>query len=182
MYLLVTRMAQQQHVRLPCPQFRESCQWEDVMDLHRLYVESFSTFGTQPLLLLVPLSFDVSHVVCQLLRTLMVAWSRAFLHSAIREGDVKASIQQSERTLPPSFLLLLLIRCDDHRPARLVNHYVTHSSFLSFISHRHLSHPFHIHVVNVLRFTWWPRLIKGFCLILCGHVCRCTPPLHIYFI
>lgn len=152
------------------------------MDFHRLYVESLSTFGTQPLLLLVSLSLDVSHVVCQLLRTLMVARSRAFLHSAIREGDVKASIQQSERTLPPSFLLLLLIRCDDHRPARLVNHYVTHSSFLSFISHCHIPYPIHIELVFVAIWVRYCRLVHRLLMILSGHIGRSRPRFQVHLV
>ena len=153
MYFLVALVAKENHVSLSRSEFWETSPRQNVVQFHFLDVEWPTALRTQPFLLLVSVALNISHVVCQLLRTLMVARSRAFLHSAIREGDVKASIQQSERTLPPSFLLLLLIRCDDHRPARLVNHYVAHSSFLSFISHSHLSHPFNIHVVNVLRFT-----------------------------
>ena len=73
MDFLVTLVAKENHVSLSRSEFWETSPRQNVVQFHILDVEWLTALRTQPLLLLVSVALNLSHVVRQLLRTLMVA-------------------------------------------------------------------------------------------------------------
>ena len=70
------------------PKFGESCEWQNVVQLHRLVVERLSAMWATSALSFVQLSFVLDNVVLRCALIHQVAY-RSFLHPTIRDVEVQ---------------------------------------------------------------------------------------------
>ena len=88
MHLLVALVAKHDAIADRLPKFWESCEWQNVVQLHRLVLKRLSTMRATTALTLVQLAFVLDAMVLHVVPVHQIA-DRSFLHPTIRDVEVQ---------------------------------------------------------------------------------------------